>query len=161
MSRPRLSSLGIWFVVWVSAILMANWFWTLREQLDLLLAAIWTVVTGLGMVITLWTWMDATRERGALKGYQRSDPVLTSIADANVRREVLRTLELLALFVIGLGVVTAMSNPLVTRTLLILVAVLLVANSALDRWERRQTARILRTALREPIDPESSQQSSP
>lgn len=103
--------------------------------------------TFLGIILTAWTTRDSYLELQAIDKLARGDRVLTAIAWANVRRDAIRIIKLAALFIISMQVTLKLSNPFVSRSMLVLVIVLMVANSFLDRLERQQTAEILRNAL--------------
>jgi len=112
-------------------------------------ALAWALVgtTMIGIVITSWTTFDSWRELVAIHSIAKGDRVLSAIAFANTRRDVIRVVKLIALFIIAGTVVLGVSSPLLSRSLLVLVIVLMVSNSLLDRLEREQTAEILRQAL--------------
>lgn len=122
----------------VTAILLRDAEW------NQILAAIWPVVTGWGVVATCWTWHDSWLERCASNP---DDRALRLIANANVRREAVRTFVLLALFYIGLTVFADSTNVTVNRVLFIAIALGLVINSLFDRVERVATAHVLRATL--------------
>lgn len=111
--------------------------------IDPILAAVWTAVTLWGIITTAWTARDCWLERVAMLEANRRDRVLRLIADANVRRELIRVCKLVALLIVGASVLTGHSDPTINRTLIISVVVAMVLNSILDRVERRETARIL------------------
>lgn len=119
------------------------WLWLLRNQTDAQLVAVWSVGSSWGLVTTLWTVGDTWRERRGLRQQHIPDPAMWLIADANMRREVLRAMGFAALLVIGLSVLLGFSSALLGRGLLIVTVALLIANSVLDRIERRQTSSVL------------------
>lgn len=132
----------------VPLLVVFAWAWTLRSDALTMTAAIWTAATAWGTVTSVWTLREAWLERVALnRALPGRNGVLRMIANANVRREVLRVVAQGALLIIGLSVLVDAMNALMSRSLLILVAATLVANSVLDRIERRVTAAVLRRAL--------------
>jgi hypothetical protein len=102
---------------------------------------LWMLGAGLGMIDTAITLREAMAEREVADKH----PVLIDIANANVRRECFRLLELAALF--GIGVVALGALPsLVASMLLLYFEILLIANARLDRRERHNTDHLLRQA---------------
>lgn len=106
----------------------------------------WSMAAGtlFGAIITAWTAYDSWQELVLIRKIEPADTVLSAIAFANTRRDVFRTIKLLCLFLIAASVVAGYSNPYLGRTSLVLVIVLMVANSFLDRIERESTAETLR-----------------
>lgn len=103
----------------------------------------WSVMCALGLIDTIYTLRDAAIERRRA----RSDQVLIEMSDANIRRECFRFLEILSLLLIGMAVLTGLArdNPILTRLLLLYLAILLNSNARLDRSERRRTDDLIRT----------------
>lgn len=117
----------------------------LRLAAILLLAAIvW------GLFSTGWTIYETWSELRASRRRQPADKILARIAAANVRREVVRVVELLAFLWIAVSILLNLTNALVNRLLLTLIAMLIVANGVLDRIERDQTAADLAESLSQP-----------
>jgi hypothetical protein len=108
------------------------------------IAILWSIGTLWGLVTTSLTLRDTIIERKNAG----VDPVLIRIANANVRREGFRLIELAALLTVGLLIVAAVNNVLLSRLCILVVVILLVANSVLDRFERYRTDAIIRQALR-------------
>jgi hypothetical protein len=140
----------MWPWILISAILIgtAVAFWLTFDP-DALEALAWlmTGTTLMGIVLTSMTTFDMWREYQAIQQIAGGDRILSAIASANIRRDTIRTIKLLALFLISASVVVHWSNPYANRSLLVLVIVLMVANSMLDRLERQQTADALTKAL--------------
>lgn len=123
--------------------------WWLRADVLDATAAVWTLWAGAGvaaMIVLLW---QAIHDVWEYRRNGAADKAVVNIGYANIRRESLRLVKVIALFIIGVTVLTETSNAFVSRLLLILVAAGIVANALLDLLEREQTAELLRSARRE------------
>lgn len=137
-----------WIAISLLLIAAAVSFWLVFDP-DALDVLAWLMcgTTLMGIVLTGMTTYDSYREFQAIATVAKGDAILSAIAFANTRRDVLRIVKLFALFLISASVVTHWSNPYASRSLLVLVIVLMVANSMLDRLERQQTSNALSNAL--------------
>lgn len=147
----RLVASGWW---WIAPVLIATpILWWLAAEADDALVALyllwtWTGGSGLGFLVSLalvhQTWLEAQ----SLRERRKVEKTLRLIADANMRREIFRTVEFLALLIIGLSILSGNAIVFLTRFLLVLVVALLFGNTILDLQERRQTSAVLRQAIR-------------
>lgn len=122
--------------------------WWLVEEADVLaliaLVWLWTVGSLIGLFVSLWLSTQTWREYSAQAHRTVVDHVLELIAEANFRREVFRFIEFFALLIIGINVLTGISNVTVSRVAIVMVVALLFGNTVLDMRERRKTRALLR-----------------
>ena len=128
-------------------VLLAIWTWSVRESPDAILAVVLTCGTFWGLVATLTTLREVWLEKRAQEQRQQTDQALLLIAGANVRREALRALGFLCILILAVAVVMGLSTPVIGRSLLVLMIVLMIANALFDRRERGKTAPLLRESV--------------
>ena len=133
-------------ILFVSSIVLAYHFRS--DTLDLT-AAIWTLWAGTGVLAMGVLVYRAVYELRAYRRYSYPSQAIVNIGRANVRRDVIRLVKVIALFAIGVMVLTDTANAFVSRLLLILIAAGIVVNAFLDLLEREQTEDLLKTWKRE------------
>lgn len=117
-------------------------FTLLRLQNVQIAAGLWILGTLLGIIDTAQTLRETVIERKEAG----ADEILSSIANANIRRETFRLAELLLLLLVGVIAVTGTAATLLSRLSVLAVVVLLVTNARLDRSERHDTDHLIRLA---------------
>lgn len=111
-----------------------------RPQNLQIIALLWI----LGCIIGLWSTIGTLYETIVERQQTRSDPILTNIANANIRREAFRTCELIALTAVGAVAVTGVTATVQSRLGVLFVVIMLVWNAYLDRRERADTDELIR-----------------
>jgi hypothetical protein len=127
-------------ILFVASIFLAYEFRT--DTLDLT-AAIWTLWAGAGIIAMSVLLYRATRELRAYRRTSHPSRAIVNIGRGNVRRDAIRLIKVIALFVIGVTVLTDTANPFISRLLLILIAAGIVINAFLDLLEREETDEML------------------
>lgn len=102
-----------------------------------------------GAATAVWAWRDAYRDRAALVSHRSVDSVTLAIADANMRREALRSVALAGFAYIGITTMLGIVDVLTTRAVLLTVVMLVVMNERMDARQRVKTLQILMTAIQQ------------
>jgi hypothetical protein len=113
--------------------------WALRTDALDLTAAIWTLWAGAGVLAMSVLVYHSIRDLKRYEKLPHPDNAIVNIGRGNVRRDCIRLVKVIALFAIGLMVLTDTANTYISRLLLILVAGGIVANAFLDLLEREHT----------------------
>jgi len=117
--------------------------WYYRADALDLTAAIWTLWAGAGVIAMSVLVFSAVRDLRRYKRMPNPDMAIVSIGRGNVRRDSVRLVKVVALFLIGVMVLTDTANAFFSRLLLILVAGGIVVNALLDLLEREQTDNLI------------------
>jgi hypothetical protein len=127
-------------ILFVASVFIA-WFYR-ADALDLT-AAIWTLWAGAGVLAMSVLVFSAVRDLRRYKHLPNPDMAIVNIGRGNIRRDSVRLVKVVALFLIGVMVLTDTANAFLSRLLLILVAGGIVVNAFLDLLEREQTDNLI------------------
>ena len=157
MSR-RLTEL-LWFIdFWPADVIVVGLtmgsLWLARGDINKQQIIFGTIASAYGLVTTLWTVRDTLLERMRLRQFyaghgETPDHVLEMISSANVRRESFRAAVFAVLCVICTTIILGLATATTGRVLLNCVLLLLLANSRLDRFERKRSSELLRDATKD------------